>query len=240
VKPSSLVNPLVYARVIRRNLAGWDGYLAGWGGYLALKRADAGLVRAIADSSRYTREMRPTHERYVTSVSDEVNAISLRLATTLRGLCEFLRPNKVVDLGSGYSSHVLRSYSARADHPVEVWSVDDNEMWLGRTADFLAADGLSTNKLSLWSDFVNGGPGDFDMVVHDLGVMSTRAETLDKALHLAAAGGVVVLDDVHFRAYWSVAAGRLRDLDWPVFNTAWRTWDRIHRYSALVMRPSGD
>lgn len=238
MKPSSFVNPVVYVRVIRRNLVGWDGYVAGWSGYLALKRADPGLVRIIANSPRYEPDLRQSYERYVPSVSDEVNTVSLRLASMLRAVCESVRPKKVVDLGSGYSSHVLRSYAARAHHPVEVWSVDDNEVWLGRTADFLSAEGLSTDNLCLWSDFIRGGPADFDLVVHDLGVMSTRAKTLDQALHLAGAGGLVVLDDAHFRDYWSVAAERLRELDWPVFNTAWRTWDKIHRYSALVIRPS--
>jgi hypothetical protein len=50
---------------------------------------------------------------------------------------------RLLDLGSGFSSYVLRAYAAGVPGAVG-WSVDDDPAWLEKTRAFLVSEGLST------------------------------------------------------------------------------------------------
>ena len=68
-------------------------------------------------------------------------------AVFLRVLCREIGPAAVLDLGSGFSSFVLRSYDDGGG--ARVTSVDDSETWLARTAQFLESRGVPTDQLLL-------------------------------------------------------------------------------------------
>jgi hypothetical protein len=69
---------------------------------------------------------------YLTRVGHPNHAASLELIATLWLLAEDSGARRIIDLGSGFTSFILRTYAA--EHPgVEVWSVDDSAEWLERT-----------------------------------------------------------------------------------------------------------
>jgi predicted O-methyltransferase YrrM len=179
--------------------------------------------------------IRQAYARYVTGVSHPVHAISLQLAFYLWELVEQRAPRRVADLGSGFSSYVLRLYAQSRDPQLEVWSVDDDPAWLERTRAFLDGDGLPTEGLALWDDFAER---DFDLVLHDLGDMETRRATLDAALGLVRPGGLAVLDDLHFSGYREFVTGALERAGVAHEDAQAKTADPIGRYSWLAF-PAG-
>ena len=79
---------------------------------------------------------------------------------------------------------------------LEVWSLDDSEEWLGKTAQFLARHDLDTSYLRLWPRL---GDQPFDLVFYDLGRVWDRHLHLDRVLDATA--GILVCDDMHFEDY---------------------------------------
>ena len=154
-----------------------------------------GLESALA--GREHAELAPHHARYVAEVSSEKMAASLELSVFLLWWCRAQRPRRVVDLGSGFTSYVLRRHQAEATPRPAVWSVDDDPAWLERTRAWLHQHRLDDGDLVSWDSFVASGARDFDLVVHDVGSMQFRAGQLDRALDLAAPGGLVLIDDMH-------------------------------------------
>ena len=59
------------------------------------------------------------------TVSSKGMALSLETAALVLLLCEIKQPKTIVDLGSGFSSYVLRKWAQGAKHDVVVWSVVD-------------------------------------------------------------------------------------------------------------------
>jgi len=180
------------------------------------------------------KEVWPYYREYVSSVSPDWMAVSLELAVFLTALCRLLKPRRLVDLGTGFSSFLFRRYQQEANPSPEVWSVDDSPAWLGMTRQFLDRQHLPTDNLTMWEEFTRQNPGGFDLVLHDLGSLRVRTETLHQALGLAAPGGVVVLDDVHFGRYLRPALRLLqeRKMDYHLLGAPTR--DRYGRYSMLV------
>src|SRR5262245_35480678 len=74
----------------------------------------------------------PHYEYYIKEVSTSKMAVSLNTAIILYMFCEALVPKQIIDLGSGFSSFVLRSYASQSGNCM-VYSVDDNQDWLDRT-----------------------------------------------------------------------------------------------------------
>jgi len=176
--------------------------------------------------------MRPCHASYVSDVSAPGMAVSLPTALLLRRLCEDLRPRRVLDLGSGFSSFVLRSYAA-SQRDVTAWSVDDDDAWLQRTRDFLLGHGLATEHLVDWEEFQSADPGPFDLVFHDLGGMELRMQAFDRALELGARG-VVLLDDMHKPHYSKYVAERLQTQPCCRLDLEFCTRDELGRFCVLL------
>lgn len=179
--------------------------------------------------------IRRAYQRYVTSVSRPAHAISLQLAFLLWELLCERRPRRVVDLGSGFSSYLLRLYASRRSPDTKVWSVDDDAGWLHRTRDFLQVEGLSTDLLMSWTDFPRPS---VEFVLHDLGSMSTRARTLPDVLRLVSRGGVLVLDDVHFPSYRRCVQDTLDGAGFVHLSVREQTTDPLGRYSWLAFPAS--
>lgn len=100
----------------------------------------------------------------------------------------------LVDLGSGWSSFLMRKLCPKA----KVWSVDDNLDWMLKSVRFCSEQGVHTDgflTLNQAKNIISSGTADF--VLHDLGNRETRARELPWALKLAKQGGVVIIDDMH-------------------------------------------
>jgi predicted O-methyltransferase YrrM len=185
------------------------------------------------------RALQAAYERYIASVSTETMAVSWKTACLLHALACVRKPRQILDLGSGFSSYVLRSYAAQADHDCQVTSVDDNQHWLKQTEAYLSQHGLSTERLVHWDDFSQSIPvGRFDLVFHDMGNMATRGFALPTILSGLTPQGVLVLDDMHKRRYRNRAHRETARDGWQVFSARSCTLDAIGRFSEIAIRRS--
>src|SRR5581483_11179383 len=75
-------------------------------------------------SAPVAKRLAPAYADYIARVSPDPIAVALPLATFLGVLCEQLRPQRILDLGSGFSSYVFRASAAP-----EVWSLDQSPAW---------------------------------------------------------------------------------------------------------------
>jgi len=180
-------------------------------------------------------EITPHHGAYTTHVSNDVHAASVEIAVFLQLFCQLHKPTRMADLGSGFSSFILRRYAKGADPQPTVYSVDNHEGWLGKTREYLSRHNLSADNVMLWENFIaQAEPGSFDLVFHDMGFMDFREETLEPVLSLTRPGGHIILDDVHKPAYRRFTHKMLDDkgLEWLSLKRI--TVDNRARYSYLV------
>jgi hypothetical protein len=202
---------------------------------LRLQSEFPGLGEYRQTAKRLAKMLRPYYNDYLLSVSGAAMAVSLPLAIFLYAISHSLRPTRILDLGSGFSSVVFRLYGAESPSPVEVWSVDDSGQWLERTRRFVIRHGLPSGQFHLWESFERE-PGRFDLVLHDLGDMDKRASTLRDVLRLARVGGFTVLDDVHYWRYNRHVRNTLGGLGLRKYSLRSFTLDEFGRYSLLVVR----
>ncbi len=176
-------------------------------------------------------ELAPVYECYVSQVSSPEMAVSLETACLLAVLCEALEPARVLDLGSGFSSYVLRRAAQR--HAGRVVSVDDDARWLRRSGDFLREQGLAATGLFEWERF-RASTERFELVFHDLGSMERRREVLPEVLERVAEGGVLVLDDVHKAEYAEAVRALLAGRPHRCLDLRALVQDRFGRHAWLL------
>jgi len=212
------------------------------------RRREAASFEALCNNARFAAlldyprlakaieaEVRPHYELYTSRFNAAWMAVSLELSAFLMALCRILRPRRVVDLGSGFSSVLLRLYQREAGPAPEVWSVDTSPEWLDMTRRILRWLDMPTDHLVTWEDFVVQEPSGFDLVVHDLGSILTRRRTLRRVLGLTARGGVVVIDDANYGGVRRHAkrALRRRGIEHHLVGAATR--DKYGRYALLAL-----
>jgi len=182
--------------------------------------------------SEVEARIRPAYERYVEEVSSPDMALSLQASVFLAAFCEGFAPKRILDLGSGFSSFVFRSYAA-SRNGVFVWSVDDSLDWLEQTRAYLASYNLSTERLVLWNSLETHSLDGIDLVCHDLGRMALRKSSLNLVLKLGRRG-VVFFDDMHKPLYASHVREYLSSCSCRYYDLRAYTLDEFGRYSGLV------
>jgi predicted O-methyltransferase YrrM len=187
---------------------------------------------AAYDENR--RALGPNYIDYVFTVSGAEHAISLALGAFVLTVCDTLRPAAAVDLGSGFSSYVLRRYAEGQPSRPRIVSVDDDRGWLAKTAEFLRAAGLPEDELVHWSEFEHD-ESPFDLVLYDLGTWERRLEALPTALHTAQEGALVILDDLHVAGYRSAVERALDDAGLTPYDVSRFTSDEFGRFSWAVL-----
>lgn len=178
-------------------------------------------------------ELLPYYEQYVAEVSSPDHAISWESVRYLFHLCTATRPKRALDLGSGFSSYLLRQYAASAGEPVEVVSVDDSEEWMPRTRRFLAAQGHHDGQLRLWSDFVANPGQDFDVIFHDLAGGELRNSASSFAARLLSPRGLIVFDDAHHSGHRRAARDAGRTAGLATYSLRRWTGDSYGRFAML-------
>src|SRR5439155_4488825 len=89
---------------------------------------------------------------YTATISDTLNAISLRQAALLAFLVRTRPVRRILDTGSGFSSFVLGREAKRKQN-VTHFAVEDNELWGGRTKEFLRENNLFPESVISWKAF---------------------------------------------------------------------------------------
>jgi predicted O-methyltransferase YrrM len=171
------------------------------------------------------------YREYTTTVSTEVMAVSWETAHFLWSLCQVLRPQRILDLGSGFSTFIFAMYGEAL-----VLSIDDSPSWLERTRTYVGSSSVEFGSL----DALHAMREPFDLVFHDIGITAVsstplRVSLMQKAADRVTSKGVLVLDDMHKKPVRS-AAQALTGGD--LFNLRPITGDRWGRFSSLWL-PSG-
>jgi predicted O-methyltransferase YrrM len=149
------------------------------------------------ENGRVISTIRNEHSKYVTNISSPEMALSYELAHFIYSQSQIIQPTRVLDIGSGFSSYVLRLY--KKYHPnTEVFSIDDDIEWLDKTRQYLAGHQLSTDNLVSLEEFIevkqeNG----YDLILLDLNFVDKRKDYIRFAIDLLNGTGLLVFDDAH-------------------------------------------
>jgi len=240
-----LFDPRAYGRRLRRLYidaaegTGFSKLLQAGTGRLDLVRLRSALPE-LRGWERLAAEagdgFRSHFERYRAEARVENMMVSEELCRFLGVLCATRRPRRILDLGSGFSSALFRLYREGSDPGVEIVSVDDSPQWLDVTRAFLVSAGLPAEGLLTWPELLAREAGTFDLVLHDLGNLRTRADVLPDVVRFCRPGGLVVLDDVHSQFYRSSVRRFLRRSQAKprVYSLRRLTLDRWGRYAMLL------
>ncbi len=184
--------------------------------------------------SRRKKELAPLHEHYVREVSSEDMALSLQTAVLLELLCEVLQPRRALDLGSGFSSFILRRAGQRLGFPQEVLSLDTDPAWLERSRAYVREQGLSDTGFGLWDSAPESGHGVFDLVFFDMDRPPARNGFLPSVLQRhCRPGTALLLDDLHMPGFRVFALDTLMAVNLVHVDCRRYTMDRFGRYASL-------
>jgi len=162
-------------------------------------------------------------------------ALDVPASVWLWNACEREKAERVLELGSGFSSWVLRHWQQRATGFMapEVWTVDDESKWLATTQLELIEQGFTTFRTTEFQNVVLDDPIDyFDLVFVDLDNTATRIRHAADFVRWAKPGGLLVLDDWHMEHYREPMTRRLAALGISV-EALPETTDEWGRYLAV-------
>ena len=239
MNPLLRAGPYLYAAAHSYN-AVWELATAGRARRIAerdaaeLRRRFQFLASYPELSAPIARQLAPAYADYVGHVSPDPIAIALPLAVFLGVLRDQLRPRRILDLGSGFSSYVFRAHArARDDSAGAVWSIDESRPWLDKTRAFLQQHDADAPHLATWDEFTATAPAPFDLILQDFATLDARRAMLDRVIDLCRPGGLIVIDDMHVPGYRRATLRALdrRRLDY--FSLRLFTKKRL-RYAYLV------
>ena len=171
--------------------------------------------------------LRSRYEDYVSNVSSRDQAISWELTEWLVWFLEEERPQRILDLGSGWSSYVLRLFDS------EVWSIDTSAWWLERTREFLYENGSLNGETMLLSDFDWNGM--YDLVFLDIAKTRNRHQLFP--LIKEHTSSWLLLDDANNTGYMNRAIKEFSG--WNVYDIKDETVDVYGRYALLLEKVEG-
>ncbi|MGK7390872.1 MAG: hypothetical protein ACNS60_10985 [Candidatus Cyclobacteriaceae bacterium M2_1C_046] len=173
------------------------------------------------------------YTNYTSSISSKEMAVSLETCACLYTFCHVFNVKKILEMGSGLSSYVFRTYQKEVPD-VEVYSIDDNEEWLSKTHEFLSSHSLSTDKIFTLQQFLLQKDNSFDLVFHDLNFVEERIKHVDFVIDRSATSSFMIFDDVHKPNYYSALAEKLKQHKLPFFSLKRYTHDQFDRFSIVA------
>ena len=143
-------------------------------------------------------------------------------------------PRRVLDLGSGLTSHVLRALIPEVPGMVVV-TTDTSPRWLTRTVEELERDHLNTAFCVEQSVFEANPGAPFDLISVDIGDTSYRLTLAEKLTAWLAPKGILFLDDGHIEPAASEMRNRLANLGFRI-EVREDTTDEFGGYAVLAHR----
>jgi predicted O-methyltransferase YrrM len=176
----------------------------------------------------------PLYRRFVACVAPPSSAMSLEVAGFLLDLCEQRQPRRILEVGTGFASAVLRQMGEPPGWLPEIWSADEDSARLARVRAFLAQEALPANRLLSWQDLSETAEGGFDLVVHELvpAARSILAGLLDRV----TTGGLLLLDGAHCPVLERSARHVLDAAGAEHFSLRALTRDCFGRHALLALR----
>jgi predicted O-methyltransferase YrrM len=163
---------------------------------------------------------------YTTFVSPMGHAASLETVAYLAHVNFKRKPKRILDLGSGISSAVLRMRGG------DVSTIDTDTDWLNRTIAFLERHSLPMGGMR-----ANREPdGLFDLIFLDIANGATREQWAEVAVDHLAPGGLIVFDDMQSESHAAVFAELCERNGITLYSLKHITNDAIGRWSALGIK----
>ena len=189
------------------------------------------------DASRpFLYALQPAFGLYIQHVSPRSMAIPIETAAFLWWLCDATEAKAVADLGSGFTSYVLRLFAAQAADPVVVHSVDDDPYWLQRSVQFCEYHSISVDGFMLDHDWLESEQT-YDVIVHDLAGGDKRNEFAGHAARKLNPGGHLVFDDAQNHGHHHAFSEVCRSEGLTMLDIWSQTIEDAGRYAAMGVRP---
>ena len=186
---------------------------------------------------KYKRKILTSYKEYISKVSSEIMAISLELSVFCILMCDMIRPQKIVDFGSGFSSYIFRSLTSIIDKNYQpaIWSVDDSSEWINKTKTFLGSHNIPSDNVISWDAFIEENLGLFDFILYDLGGFEFRKENLQRIIKSCDKNGMIIFDDMHSAEYGRYLNKVLKESDCACYDLYYYSKDKFGRYSKLAL-----
>lgn len=181
----------------------------------------------------FRAQLADAYHEYVSTVSSPGMAVSHETAAVLAWFCHDRNPSRVCDLGSGFSSYVLRRVCA------DVTSVDTDPAWLEATRQFLDRWAMDTTRIVGWDDWL-GGTDLYDLMFHDLAQGDLREQAMWLAVERLAPGGLIVFDDAHHHTHRETMEAVIATHHLTFLDLRDVTLDGIGRYAIAATKESAD
>lgn len=167
-----------------------------------------------------------------------MSAMGWESARYLERMLPEWKPSTVLDLGSGFTSVVLRRYMAAAKPQPLVVTVEQHPTFLEFTKRDCARFGLPSGQWYLLDEFKHK-PAGFELVVLDLAGTDSRVELFPQVHEWLVRGGRLVLDDWHMAHYREGMEPLLRERGYILTTLETETLDEFGRYLAVATKPYG-
>lgn len=184
----------------------------------------------------YRQALIPDYVDYCKTVSPRSMTIAIETATYVWFLARQLAAVNVIDLGSGFTSYLLRCYARNTATPVTVTSVDDSGEWLGKTRGFIESKGLTADGTVTWADWLDTDDR-YDLAVYDFASGDLRNEGMWVIAERLALGGVVVFDDAQHDGHRAEMHAVAAKHHFELVDVHDVTVDMIGRYALAAVAP---
>lgn len=174
------------------------------------------------------------YTEYISSVSRADMALSLETASCISAICKLTKPKRILDMGSGFTSFLLRSYALSTG--ATVVSVDDDERWLLKTEQFLTMHNLPTANMMLLDKFLGSSLDIFDLIVFDLNFVEVRIMYVNDVVGRLAPSGIIFFDDVHKIDYLMNLLEKVAKAPIRLFDLKPVTYDAYSRYTLAGLK----
>lgn len=172
---------------------------------------------------------------YKKNISPGGSAVSLKLARLLYLAAQAKEARNILDLGSGFSSYVFRLYRSENPGPGEVWSVDSDPGWLGKTGEYLASCGLADDNLFTWEQYAQKDEKPiFDVILVDIRPVARRVEYFEHFLTHLSPHGVLIYDDYHKLHLSRPLDSKIKGLNLIAYNLREITLDDLGRFCLWI------
>jgi len=162
---------------------------------------------------------------YKKHVSDGY-VINWKTTRFLIKLINTMKPQRVLDLGTGWSSYILRFGDA------EVCSLDTNEKWVEKTRGFLEMHNLDNGYIGLLEDYALPTEPTYDLVLLDTQPGRERHKLFPVVKKCCK--GIIVFDDWQT---WRIREPAIEFFkDWEILELEERTKDSYDRFIAVAYR----
>lgn len=211
-------------------------------GFAGPKEAAGALYAEVAASfARRKKALTPAYERYVSEISSDDMALSLHASVLLDIICDVFSPASALDVGSGFSSYVLRLASARKGGALRVYSLDTDAAWLERSRAWIKEQGLEDTGFGTWTapgeaPQISWDGGALDLVLLDAERPPQRNGFLLPVLErYCSPDTALLLDDLHMPSWRLFALETLMTHNFCHVDCKRHTLDRYGRYASLFL-----